>query len=100
MTCDWCGEEVKVTQEDHRLVTVMDTKGIHQRPRHRDCDVRAVAGSLGHQLGLCQCRGGPGVLDDPPGLSRRGAARLAALLFLEGPAEGRNPGGRLSDPEK
>lgn len=49
------------------------------RPIHRECLLRMVAGSVGHQLGTCRCYGG--AEDDPPGMTRREAARAAAELF-------------------
>lgn len=46
---------------------------------HRECLLRAVVGSVGHQLGRCPCYGGDE--DDPPGMTAREAARAAAELF-------------------
>ena len=43
---------------------------------HRECLVRMVAGSAAHQLGECSCFGGS--REDPPGLSLRESAKLAA----------------------
>jgi hypothetical protein len=45
------------------------------------CSIRAVIGSVGHQLGKCSCFGG--AEEDPPGMSRREAALAAAELFYE-----------------
>lgn len=50
---------------------------------HRECLIRAVAGSVGHQMGLCSCNGGPDILHDPPGLSKRDAARAAMFVCRE-----------------
>lgn len=47
---------------------------------HLECAIRVVAGSVGHQIGLCSCPGNPGILDDPPRMTKRQAARVAALL--------------------
>lgn len=47
------------------------------RHTHDECDVRSILGSVGHQRGLCTCNGGPGTMDDPPGLTRREAAMEA-----------------------
>jgi hypothetical protein len=47
---------------------------------HRECLIRMVAGSYGHQIGQCSCYGG--ALDDPPGLTTRQAAKVAAALFM------------------
>ncbi len=41
-------------------------------PVHRECQLRAVVGSLGHILRVCSCYGGP--MEDPPSLSRHQAA--------------------------
>lgn len=49
---------------------------------HRECEIRQVVGSVGHQRGLCSCKGGPGTLDDPPGVSKRVAALLAEREML------------------
>jgi hypothetical protein len=48
---------------------------------HRECAVRAVAGSVGHQLGTCSCHGGTD--EDPPGLTKREAARQALQLYVD-----------------
>jgi hypothetical protein len=50
--------------------------------QHRECVIRHVAGSLGHQLGVCHCPGKPGWMDDPEGLTKRQAAILAERLFM------------------
>lgn len=81
MLCAFCGEEVA---EDDRESRIACEPGFGM---HRDCGLRMVVGSLGHQLGLCGCRGGPGTLDDPPGLTLREAARTAAAQWRL-----RNPG--------
>lgn len=46
---------------------------------HRECNIRATIGSVGHQLRACSCHGGD--YDDPPGMSRRDAATLATMIF-------------------
>jgi hypothetical protein len=48
--------------------------------RHRECILRHVVGSVGHQLGTCSCHGGSE--EDPPGMTKRQAAR-AAVEFYE-----------------
>lgn len=48
---------------------------------HRECDLRMVIGSVGHQLKRCSCFGG--TMDEPPGMSRRDAARAAEILFVD-----------------
>lgn len=51
-------------------------------PVHRECEIRQIAGSVGHQRGLCTCDGGPGTMDDPPGLTLRQAAVAAEREWL------------------
>lgn len=46
---------------------------------HAECLLRMVIGSVGHQRERCPCFGG--VEGDPVGLSRREAARAAAMVF-------------------
>jgi len=52
-------------------------------PFHHDCFLRLAIGSIGHQQRKCPCFGGSVV--DPPQLSRREAARLAADYFRKHP---------------
>ena len=47
---------------------------------HEACFVRGLAGSVGHQCGLCHCPGRAGVMEDPPGMTTREAAQ-AAMQF-------------------
>jgi hypothetical protein len=46
---------------------------------HEACYLRGMVGSVGHQLGTCSCHGGGD--GDPPGMSKREAARAAFQLF-------------------
>lgn len=55
------------------------------RPFHFECFIRGVIGSVGHQKRACPCYGG--VEDDPPGTTRREAARAAMEYFEEHPPE-------------
>ena len=89
MTCLYCGEEV-LPREQSRGTS------------HEECSARAVLGSVGHLLGLCSCHGGPGTYDDPPGLTKRQAARLAwwAATGRQAILEWRNPGVPLSQAEE
>jgi hypothetical protein len=72
--CLWCGEPV-LPDEEQEPTTVIGDRIL----RHYECAARAVVGSVGHQLGLCACNGGPGTLDDPSRMGKRSAARLALL---------------------
>jgi hypothetical protein len=46
---------------------------------HQECMMRQVVGSVGHQNGTCHCHGGN--QEDPPGLTKREAAREAFALW-------------------
>ena len=71
--CLWCGESVEVGDRIEVLAN---------GEMHFECAVRSSAGSLGHQRRLCSCYGG--TTEDPPGVTRRQAARAAALEFFMG----------------
>lgn len=47
---------------------------------HWECGLRAIVGGLNHLKGICSCCGGSEP-PDPPGLSRREAARAAARYW-------------------
>jgi hypothetical protein len=48
---------------------------------HRECHIRSIMGSVGHQLRQCSCFGG--TLDDPEGMTSRQAAQAAYTLFRQ-----------------
>jgi hypothetical protein len=78
--CLDCYEPV-LDDDRQEMVTVTDGQRARSAVRHWECAARSVVGSVGHQLGLCPCNGGPGLLDDPdgPNVSKRYAAYLALL---------------------
>ena len=49
-------------------------------PVHQACLLRSIAGGINHQRGTCSCCGGDQP-PDPPGLTRREAARVAFLYY-------------------
>ena len=63
--CRYCDEPVEGT-----FMELEDGSKLHV-----ECNFRMIAGSAAHQLGECSCVGGS--REDPPGLSKRDAARLA-----------------------
>lgn len=74
--CPLC-EEI-VTQEE-AVYKAFHPSGL--RAIHYECELREVIGSVGHQKGTC-VRGEDGE-DDPPGMTKREAARAAAKYFFE-----------------
>lgn len=71
--CFWCKEEVLPGEE-----SPIPLNG-HRGNAHRECMVRSVAGSVGHQSGRCSCYGGEE--EDPPGMTLREASRAAYDMF-------------------
>lgn len=72
LKCQYCEEEIEAGEAS-------PMPGMH-----RECAIRSVVGSAAHQLKECSCYGG--TREDPPNLSIREAAKLAAETFrvLEG----------------
>jgi len=54
-----------------------------ERAHHRECFLRHIFGSVGHQQGKCYCFGG--TEEDPPGMTKREAARAAERHMLMHP---------------
>lgn len=76
--CFRCGEPVLPGEESPQGVDVVDTNGaVIHHTWHEECALRSVLGSVGHLRGTCSCRGG--TEEDPPGLTKREAARAAML---------------------
>jgi hypothetical protein len=76
--CHHCKEPILVT-ESGVVMSLLSLDGAELIAQHRECHLRQVFGSVGHQLGKCSCRGGSE--DDPPGLTTRDAALAAVNLF-------------------
>ena len=74
--CFWCKEEVLPGEE-----SPLPLNG-RRGEAHRECMVRSIAGSVGHQAGRCSCFGGEE--EDPPGMTVREAARAAYQMFMDG----------------
>lgn len=81
--CLWCNELVVPGDLIHSLMP-----GFHYA-----CALRASIGSIGHVQGTCSCYVKDGTAeDDPPGLTKRQAARLVAdyVRCQQAPQPGRN----------
>lgn len=74
MFCDRCHE------------SILPGEGINLSGRwlHQECSMRMVIGGLNHLRGVCTCCGGT-ENPDPPGLSKRDAARFAMGFWLDRP---------------
>lgn len=77
-TCIHCGEAF--APGDRRFpIMSLGQDGARRRYAHRECSLRQVVGSVGHQFGRCSCHGGKE--EDPEGLTKRDAARAAVRLY-------------------
>jgi hypothetical protein len=77
MNCQHCGEPILASDSKSGEATNGRLCNLHT-----ECALRIVAGSVGHQLGLCGCPGNPGIMGDPPGVTKRQAAFAAATLSI------------------
>lgn len=64
---------------EHDPLRVLLVDGHQLVAHHLECQLRNIFGSVGHIEGRCSCAGGDE--EDPPGLSRREAARAAVAAF-------------------
>jgi hypothetical protein len=69
-TCEHCGETLHENERHHRI-----------RNMHDECALRVVLGSVAHIERRCSCYIDGADEGDPPGLSRRDAAKAAWLSF-------------------
>lgn len=79
LVCPWCGEEIKWGEDLGRNL-IMTEKG--PRLQHEECAFRSVMGGLNHQKRNCTCCGGKEP-PDPPGMTRREAAKAAYDYWQE-----------------
>ncbi len=70
--CLWCKEGFAEGDAGMAIPSGMDGSFVYY---HKDCFLRTILGSLGHQRKQCSCFGG--TLEDPQGVSLREAATLA-----------------------
>lgn len=67
--CIWCDEPIAL--EDAGWGVGAES----QQWFHAECVTRMLLGSVGHQLGVCACKGGD--YEDSPNLTKREAAKAA-----------------------
>ncbi len=86
--CGWCTERIEDGDRGVEMLLIgalgngLEITVVYF---HRECELRQIFGSVGHQKGLCGCgtaRCGDGETD-PPGMSVRDAARAACAYFDE-----------------
>ena len=73
MECYWCDEEVRPPEAV--MVFVNGATG------HTDCVLRSIAGSVVHQRHECSCFIAGSTAEDPPEMTKREAATLAANFW-------------------
>lgn len=74
--CLRCAEPIAATDPGVSMPHI-DANGVARMAMlHLECHARATFGSIGHQTKQCPCFGG--TYEDPPGLTMRQAARVAA----------------------
>lgn len=77
--CHYCAE--KVTAKDYGfLVPTSSGNEDPEAPYHHECFIRMIVGSAGHIQKRCSCYTNAAPEEDPPGLTKRQAAMLAAGL--------------------
>lgn len=75
--CAWCGESFTADDDGYTIPHCGET--ISNLPYHLECWLRQLFGSVGHIQGECSCF--EGTAEDPPGMTRREAAKAAAEMF-------------------
>lgn len=73
MKCQWCEEEI--TEDEKKHVKI---EGFHF-----ECGLRAVAGSIAHLRKTCGCYVRHSTEGDPPGMSKRDAAKIATHYYFK-----------------
>lgn len=82
--CPHCDEAIKQGDDLARHLV-----GSESGPRlwHEECAFRSVAGGLNHLQGKCTCCAGGTLPPDPPGLTKREAAKAAYEYRSKNPQE-------------
>lgn len=72
--CIYCGEEV-LEDEQHPHYALQSI--------HKECGIRQAIGSVAHISHRCACDVPGSSEGDPPGLTKREAAKAAVSLYIE-----------------
>lgn len=70
--CTGCDERIAEGETGIVMPHIDDKNVAWMRPQHKECFLRGVLGSVGHQLEVCTCAGK--TYEDPPGMTKRQAA--------------------------
>lgn len=87
--CGWCGEPIEADDFGVTMPLLggfdlnVDVTEIHF---HYECHCRQIFGGVNHQRGKCICCGGKEP-PDPPGMTKREAARAAFVEAISPPHE-------------
>jgi hypothetical protein len=82
LLCLRCGEPFAPHEYGIMTQCIEADGALASAARHRECEMRAIIGSVGHLLRKCSCYGGNE--EDPPGLSERDAARALVEVWESG----------------
>jgi hypothetical protein len=77
--CQRCEEPIEVGDFGLVMPHVEAAGTARMAPHHRECFLRSVFGSVGHQRKKCSCFGG--TEEDPPEMTKREAAIAAVSEF-------------------
>src|SRR5215471_14392929 len=72
--CYHCEEQIEPAEVDQYCANV---------PMHHECAFRSIVGSVAHIEQRCSCYVPGSTESDPPGMSKRQAAKLALCVYRE-----------------
>lgn len=79
--CLWCEETLIEGDKGFLVGCSQDIDESGEVPYHRECMLRSLFGSVGHQNKKCSCLGS--TEEDPSGMTRREAASAATELYTK-----------------
>jgi hypothetical protein len=85
LECPYCEEPIVAGDLVHGI-SMIETGGAYFASVHQECFLRQIIGGVNHLKRHCICCGGSEP-PDPPGLSRREAARAAVRYWEDGRRE-------------
>lgn len=75
MNCEHCGEPISARDDISGMI-------LNARAVHHECGARIVLGSVAHVEGRCSCYVEGAEDTDPPGMTKRQAAKAALAAYL------------------